>query len=278
VTTPRAIIGDSIRRGKQPGLMTASPEIVGDSGVISPIRKTEKVSELVAREILRDIAQRKLPPGTMLAPESEMLTKFQVSRASLREALRVLEFLGLIRMKAGAKGGPVVMGIQSSDFARMATMYFHVSGATIGELFEARLSLETEMAAYAARTQDPLMMRELQNNLKHAAEIDASDDDSTHSSAARSFHEIIIGLSGNRILDILSRSISDIYVERVRHIQYPPSTRREIHAAHEAIALAIMKGDEEAAGSLMRAHMREYLQRSVLANIPELLEEVIDWR
>jgi DNA-binding FadR family transcriptional regulator len=244
----------------------------------APIRKTEKVSELVAREILHDIARRKLQPGAKLPPEAEMVAKYQVARVSLREALRILEFQGLLRLKAGAGGGPVVGDVHSTDFARMATMYYHVSGATIGELFEARLSLETEMAAYAARTRDPKMIEALKDNLADAERIDASDTDATHSSAARSFHDIIIELSGNRILSLLSRSIKDIYVERVRNIQYPPEVRREIHAAHEGIANAIMEGNDVEAANLMRAHMKSYLQQSVLANIPGLLDEVIDWR
>ncbi|HVW42149.1 MAG TPA: FCD domain-containing protein [Amycolatopsis sp.] len=245
---------------------------------VAPVRKTEKVSELVAREILHDIARRKLPPGSKLPPEAELVAKYQVARVSLREALRILEVQGLVRLKAGAGGGPLVGEVRSIDFARMATMYYHLSGATIGELFEARLSLETEMAAYAARTRDPAMIEALKENLANAQQIDADDADSTHSSAARSFHDIIIELSGNRILSLLSRSIKDIYVERVRNIQYPPDVRREIQEAHEGIADAILSGDDLKAANLMRAHMQSYLQRSVLANIPGLLDEVIDWR
>jgi DNA-binding FadR family transcriptional regulator len=244
----------------------------------APIRKTEKVAELVAREILRDIVQRGLEPGSKLPTEAEMAASYGVARVSLREALRLLEFQGVIRVRAGQGGGPVVSGVSSADFARMATMYFHLSGATIGELFEARLSLETEMAAYAARTQDPVLLTALKENLASAAQIDASDDDSTHSSAARSFHDIITGLSGNRILDLLSRGIKDIYVERVRNIKYPPDLRRQIHASHEEIAAAIMEGDDLKAARLMRAHMKSYLQQAVLANIPGLLDEAIDWR
>jgi DNA-binding FadR family transcriptional regulator len=245
---------------------------------VVPIRKPEKIAELVAREILHDIVQRGLEPGAKLPTEAEMAASYGVARVSLREALRLLEFQGVIRVRAGQGGGPVVSGVSSADFARMATMYFHVSGATIGELFQARLSLEAEMAGYAARTQDPALLAALKENLASAAQIDASDDDSTHSSAARGFHDIITGLSGNRILDLLSRGIKNIYVERVRNIQYPPDLRRQIHAVHEEIAGAIIEGDDIKAARLMRAHMESYLEQAVLANIPGLLDEPIDWR
>jgi DNA-binding GntR family transcriptional regulator len=64
----------------------------------------------------------------------------------------------------------------------------------------------------------------------------------------------------------------------VRNIEYTPSVRREIHAAHENIVAAIVAGDDGLAAQLMHEHMTGYLERSVLANIPGLLDEVIDWR
>jgi GntR family transcriptional repressor for pyruvate dehydrogenase complex len=247
-------------------------------GLPLPIRRTTKIAEVVARSILHEIAGRRLPPGTMLPPESEMLVRYGVARGSLREALRLLEFHGLIRIKPGAGGGPVVEPVRSADFGRMATMYFHVDGATMRELFEARLSLETEMAAYAARSRDPRLLAALRLNLEEAALLDASNDSGTHSSAARGFHDIITGMTGNRILDLMSRAIKDIYVERVRDLEYPPETRRSIHHAHEQIVQAIVEGDDVQAGRLMRAHMVKYSERTVLTNMPGLLDEVIDWR
>ena len=74
----------------------------------APRRRAVKVAESVAREILHDIADRQLPPGATLPSEAEMVETFNVARASLREALRILEVYGLIRIKPGPGGGPVV--------------------------------------------------------------------------------------------------------------------------------------------------------------------------
>jgi len=73
-------------------------------------------------EILSDIVDRELAPGAKLAPQAEMLEEFQVGRASLREALRILETHGLITIKPGPGGGPVVSGVHGADFGRMATV------------------------------------------------------------------------------------------------------------------------------------------------------------
>ena len=67
-------------------------------------RRTAKTAETVAAAIVRDIVSRKLRPGDTLPLESEMLAHYRVSRASLREALRILEVQELIRLKPGPGG------------------------------------------------------------------------------------------------------------------------------------------------------------------------------
>jgi len=82
------------------------------------IPRSGKISETIARDILDDIVVRQLPPGTMLASEAVMLDRYGVGRASLREALRILEIHGLIKIKPGPRGGPVVAEVTSSDLGR----------------------------------------------------------------------------------------------------------------------------------------------------------------
>ena len=67
----------------------------------APIRRNEKIAEAVARDIVRRIAAGKLPPGAQLPSEAQMAVDYGVGRASLREALRILEIHGLISIKPG---------------------------------------------------------------------------------------------------------------------------------------------------------------------------------
>src|SRR5580698_10367642 len=93
-----------------------------------PVRRTTKVAEAVAREIVQDVAQNQLPPGTRLRSESQALAHYRVSRGSMREALRMLEDLGLVTIRPGPFGGPVVSQITPRNYARTSTFYFHVLG------------------------------------------------------------------------------------------------------------------------------------------------------
>src|SRR5216684_960606 len=85
----------------------------------SPVRRAEKLSQVVAREIVRDM--KGLKAAAMLPQESVMLERYRVGRASLREALRILEVHGLIVIRAGPGGGPMVAPVRTRDFARMTS-------------------------------------------------------------------------------------------------------------------------------------------------------------
>ena len=237
-------------------------------------RRSEKVSAVIAREIVRDIARQRLAPGTTLESESAMLRRYQVARASLREALRILETHGLIRIKPGPGGGPVVSNVSTADFGRMATLFFQVHDIRFAELVEARLILEPVMARLAAERRDPADNEELRAIAK--AGIDA-DDDASWREASRAFHDKVLSMSGNGLLSLVGGSFHDIFRDRVSGLMFAGRQRDQVKKVHAEIAEAIAAGDAEAAESLMREHMLDY-QRAVAKREPNLLEEVVDWR
>jgi GntR family transcriptional repressor for pyruvate dehydrogenase complex len=122
-------------------------------------KRSEKVSESVARRILADITDSAIAPGGQLPSEGEMLRRFAVGRGSLREALRILEVYGVIAVRPGPGGGPVVRSVGSSDFARAATFYFQLGGARFQEVIEARREMEQMMARLAAQVETPEVAR-----------------------------------------------------------------------------------------------------------------------
>ena len=71
-------------------------------------RDSERAAVRIARKLVSEIRRRRLRPGTPLAAEHEMVEALDVSRGTLREALRFLELQGALRIKAGPGGGPVV--------------------------------------------------------------------------------------------------------------------------------------------------------------------------
>jgi DNA-binding FadR family transcriptional regulator len=230
----------------------------------------------VARDIVRDIATRHLASGTMLPPEVAMAAQYKVGRATLREALRVLEVQGLVQIKAGPAGGPVVSTLSSREFGHMATLHFHMSGATFRELIQARLVMEPVMARQAAERQDAEGMRRLEASLE-AMESRKSSEDEQYHQAATDFHGVVAGISGNRILDLFGRALKDVYNERLTGMVYPKSARERVLRDHRDVARAILSGQAARAERLMRAHMEEFV-RYASKRFPGMLDEVVDWR
>ena len=120
------------------------------------LKRGAKVAEALAQEIVHDIVKRKLPPGTLLPSEAQMIEDYGVGRGSLREALRILEVHGLITMKPGRNGGPMVIEVRTRDYGRMSTLFYHLGGVTFQELLEARLVMEATMARLAAEHGVPI--------------------------------------------------------------------------------------------------------------------------
>jgi len=237
-------------------------------------RRTEKVSEVIARRIVNDIVAAGLKRGAMLPPESQMLERFKVGRASLREALRILEVHGLITIKSGPGGGPIVADPDSRNFGRMATMYFEMAGATFRDLVEARLILEPMMARTAAIRQNPQVIAGLRGLVDDAGEV---LEDPLYGQAASEFHGAISSASGNPILDLMARAIKEVYHERVSGMLFEPDYRRQLQEDHRGVVDAIESGDPEKAEMRMRVHMEEFAQK-VAERYPGMLDEVVDWR
>jgi DNA-binding FadR family transcriptional regulator len=238
-------------------------------------RRGDKVSEVVARDIVHRIVRQGLQPGAALPAENAMLQDYDVGRASLREALRLLEVHGLLSIRPGPGGGPVVDALTSADFGRMATLYFQAGGATFRELVEARLVMEPVMARLAAERRDPDMLQRLADSIAESDKL-AEADDLEYMQATTDFHSVVSGMSGNQVLDLFGRAMKDVYTDRVTGTLYPPAARERVRLAHNAIAAAIRRGEAARAERLMREHMEEFAD-FVEQRHPGMMSEVVDW-
>ncbi|HEY1280826.1 MAG TPA: FadR/GntR family transcriptional regulator [Acidimicrobiales bacterium] len=240
--------------------------------------RSDKVAEIIARRIVRDIARSGLAPGTMLPPEAVMLQRFRVGRASLREALRLLEVYGLIAIKPGPGGGPVVQDVTSREFARAATFYFHLHGSSFRDLLDARCAIEPLMARLAASGGDPAALLKLERDQAAARQAFEQGDREAWIRLTREFHSQVAGASGNRILDLFGASLKELYHERmvVGRIEPLDNAAKVVHE-HEAVTRAILDGRADDAERLMQKHMESFTAIT-MKGVPGLLDDVLDWR
>lgn len=113
--------------------------------------KKAKRALTLAQDIVRDIEAGTHVAGDRLPREDEMLARYEVARATLREALRFLELQGVIHLQLGRGGGPVVARPQTGDFASSLSLILQFMGADLRDLLELREAIAPDVAANAAR-------------------------------------------------------------------------------------------------------------------------------
>lgn len=234
-----------------------------------------KAAEITASRIVDNMVNDRLGVGDKLPTEPEMLERYAVSRESLREALRLLEIQGIIDIKRGPGGGPFVAPLNSGYLARTSSLYFYLSGATHAELFDTWRILESSLAELVAQLPDRRTKREL-----FAPFIDY--DPRAHQSEElfddfNNFHAVIATLSGNRVLTLVTQSVTHVVVENVLNSVDPISEASMLTHSHEDIALAIVDSRPAKARKLMTDHILEVTETFV-ARSPERLHAPVEWR
>jgi DNA-binding FadR family transcriptional regulator len=251
-----------------------TPEMRPEGSEGSEVARGMKTSERIASTIVQEIAAQGLQPGDRLPNEAAMIERFQLGRGSVREALRILEVHGIIHLRSGPGGGPVVAAVRPRDVARNFSLYLNQVGATMGELVDARTFLEPTVARLAAENQDPEGLERLRDAL--AREDMIEDGDPLYIQAANDFHYVICTMTGNRVLDLIATSLKELYTSRVvGGGLVNETTAPSIRVEHRAMGEAILAGDADLAEDLTREHMGLYLGR--VRSLPGVGESVITW-
>jgi len=237
-------------------------------------RRPPKTAMLVAQRIVRDIVRSRMSPGELLPPERVMLEKYATGRGTLREALRLLEFQGVIYLKPGPGGGPVLQTPSASHLASTLMLLMQLNHAPYRVIVEVRNAIEPVISELAAEQISDTSLAELAATVEQMrTEID--DRDSFLEANSR-FHDIIAWSSGNVLFAYIVDSLLGILDGTVLGIDYPRYRRPAIIKAHEEIYRALADRDPETARERMREHIEEYT-RYAKKKFPSVLEETITW-
>jgi DNA-binding FadR family transcriptional regulator len=216
-----------------------------------------KAYELVEMRLRAQILEGVLEEGARLPKETVLAEEFGVSRATIREALRLLAAHGLIRTAKGAGGGSFVTvpsaGQLSESLRSGIDLLTAADDLTLEELLEARELLEVPAARLAARrrTEEDLLM------------LDASiPDRPLHLPTQeqfvynRDFHSCVIAACGNTLLSIAAQPVFAVLQTHLSRSKLGRSWHRSINEHHRGIAAAIESADEQAAEEQMREHLQ----------------------
>lgn len=207
-----------------------------------------------------------LRPGDQLPPERALAEQFQVSRASVREALRSLELLGVVETRAG--GGTFVRRATPEDLARPLSNLIS-RGHTLTDVIEVRGLIEPAIAAAAATRAEAAELAELREILsRQAAKVSAGEP---YAEEDTRFHELIGQAARNELLTTMLGVIWDVLrSSREQWLQ----TNQRAHAsidAHERILAALEARDADAARAAAAEHIRA-VGEGILARIAAAAE------
>jgi DNA-binding FadR family transcriptional regulator len=229
----------------------------------------------VALDIVHDIVAQGLRTGARLPLEAAMAEQYGVSRASLREALRLLEVQGLIWLKPGPGGGPVVGTVEPANLARTASLYFHLGAATYGQLMETQVMVEPLCAQLAA--QHPDRREAMKPFLDDSAAGTVVADEDGYRGVTYDFHSAVYRLAANPVLTLLTQAVTQIVADHVVATMDPVEMRQEILDEHARLARTIAAGRGDKAARLMGEHFQGQLDYYA-QYWPSRLTELIEWR
>lgn len=236
--------------------------------------RPKKTAMLVAHRIVRDIFDQGKGSGEKLPPEHEMLADYGIGRGTLREALRYLELQGVIELKPGPKGGPVVAYPSSRHLASTLALLMQFAETPFGAVLEVRQIQEPVAAQLSAQRISDTDLAELENSIAMMGEN--IDDEDRFLSENRRFHHLIAWSSGNPLLAYLINSLHWITDGAVLGTTYPIEFRRIVLRAHERIYDAIATHD----GVMAEAAMRSHTEHTILyfeKHFPHLLDRALTW-
>ncbi len=192
-----------------------------------------KLAEQTAAKLELAIVEQGWPQGRVLGSEAELLAEYRVSRAVLREAVRLLEHDSVAYMRRGPGGGLVVAEPDAAAVTRAATRYLRHRAARPDQLFAARIAIEVAAAKSAAEHLDERGVEVLREVLVREAAAGEEIDVTGHD-----FHLAVARLSGNPAVELCADVLVALSAGALTG-----GAGQDVHSAHEAIAEAIIGGD-----------------------------------
>ncbi|MBI4608529.1 MAG: FadR family transcriptional regulator [Candidatus Rokubacteria bacterium] len=217
---------------------------------VEPIKST-RIYEEIVRQIKTLVQEGRLKSGDKLPPERDLAERFRVSRTSVREALRALESVGLIEIRAGE--GTFVREISVESLIEPLALVILTQREAVGELFEARRLLEPVIASLAARRATKDEIHEMERILEEQAKEVAAGRTGLAQDAA--FHAAIASSAHNRAITRIVHALMDLLAQSREDSLHTPGRPTRSHQDHRRILDAIQRRDSAAAQRAMLDHL-----------------------
>lgn len=224
----------------------------------TPIQR-ESVAEMVVRRILDMVKAGVLKAGDALPPERDLALSLDVSRPSVREAMRGLAVLGVVKSRQG--GGAYISDLGPEALLGPIQFYLSLESMNIRELYDARSLIESDVARRAAVNITDADLARLETVL--AIQHDTIGDPLAFRKSDFEFHEIIWIGSGNAFLKRIGESLNVLGLEFRKRASERPGVLEQSLQDHRRLLDALKARDPAASAAAAEAHMQNVYQSTI---------------
>lgn len=219
----------------------------------------ESVAEMVVRRILDMVKAGVLKAGDALPPERDLAVSLNVSRPSVREAMRGLTVLGVVRTRQG--GGAYISDLGPDALLGPIQFYLSLESMNIRELYDARSLIESDVARRAAVNICDADLDRLEALL--AEQHETISDPIAFRKSDYAFHEIIWIGSNNAFLKRIGESLNVLGLEFRKRASERPGVLEQSLRDHRLLLDALRARDANAAAGAAEAHMQNVYQSTI---------------
>ena len=204
--------------------------------------KTERVSDRIIDQIRDAVLSGRLKPGDHLASEKELVAQFGVSKGTMREALRVLEAMGLIEIRQGIGGGVFITEVEMKTTIHGIMNFLHFKSVSIKEITMVRYMLEPWVAFMAAMS----MQESDRKRLERMIEGDGEDPGSELTREI-GFHRYLARMTQNPILILIMDFLDSLVKDFKIQLDLADDFFLNVRDAHRRILQCMVRRDSVAA-------------------------------
>ena len=217
--------------------------------------------ERVAEAIKDWVVDQGLHPGDRLPGEAELISRFAMSKGTIREAMRILQAQGLVTTKTGPGGGSFVGEVTFDRASALLANYFYFRDVSIDDIYQVRIALEPDLAAKLAGHLTEAQLAELESIMKDYADpAETAEDERLQHVDSLRFHARLSDFGQNALLGFfiafMAQILADLTVYKRLYTAPNHDLWRKGRKHQSDLIASLRKGDAEQARATMKSHMQ----------------------
>jgi DNA-binding FadR family transcriptional regulator len=251
---------------------------MADQRTFEPVRPV-RLYERIVDQVESAIASGDLQPGQRLPSERELVAQFGTSRATVREALRVLESSGLVRSRPGDPNGPEILPFSSRGLSKQLRRLAHAEGLTLAQLLVSRMMLDAAANRLAAVLRTGEQLAQIEAAITRMG-VAVDEGYAAFGEADVAFHEAVAAASGNTLVQVSNEVVRDTVLslisDKIAHARNSKALMRRSLGHHAQVLEAIRSGDGPAAARASTQSLYDYYAGYVPATDRVALRAMLD--